>query len=150
MLHTSVLPSRPARPLSVAALWNLITTEHADVLDDRQMIIQCPRTRSLPYLGKDTLRICQHPFLFTRFHYIIIINIERGQIVVLGLWRARKWGSGLCPNYWGRRWTAVTVSQVMYDTSLVVIAAVLIAEEDYEMFMTRSRNVTPNTTEQRI
>jgi len=77
MWHTSVLPSRPARPLSVAALWNLITTEHADVLDDRQMIIQCPRTRSLPYLGKDTLRICQHPFLFTRFHYIITCHRGR-------------------------------------------------------------------------
>ena len=37
------------------------------------------------------------------------------------------------------------------DTSLVVIeAAVLIAREDDEMFMTRSLNVTPKTTEQRI
>jgi len=35
------------------------------------------------------------------------------------------------------------------DTSLVV-AAVLIAREDDEMFMTRSLNVTPKTTEQRI
>ena len=36
-----------------------------------------------------------------------------------------------------------------YDTSLVV-AAVLIAGEDDEIFMTRSLNVTPKTTEQRI
>ena len=39
-----------------------------------------------------------------------------------------------------------------YDTSLVVrlYAAVLIAGEDDEMFMTRSLNVTPKTIEQRI
>jgi len=39
-----------------------------------------------------------------------------------------------------------------YDTSLVVsgLAAVLIAGEDDEMFTTRSLNVTPKTTEQRI
>jgi len=35
-----------------------------------------------------------------------------------------------------------------YDTSLVV--AVVIAREDDEMFMTRSLNVTPKTTEKRI
>jgi len=36
-----------------------------------------------------------------------------------------------------------------YGTSLVVVA-VLIAGEDDEMFMTRSLNFTPKTTEQRI
>ena len=75
-----------------------------------------------------------------------------------------RWGrqkSRLCANIWlqcllltlsqarccqrGRRWTTATVPQVEYDT-----AAVLIAQEDDEMFMTRSLNVTPKTTEQRI
>jgi len=47
----------------------------------------------------------------------------------------------------GRLWTTATVCQVM--THRWRSAAVLIARED-EMFMIRSLNVTPTTTEQRI
>ena len=36
-----------------------------------------------------------------------------------------------------------------YDTSLVVSGALIVGEDD-EMFMTRSLDVTPKTTEQRI
>jgi len=76
------------------------------------------------------------------------VGRNRDSESISGLTACVNAATGRCCKH-GRRCTEHGQRVASYDTSLVV-SGVLIAREDDEMFMTRSLNVTPKTTEQRI